>query len=51
MPTLVGGRLTTVDDANTIVAAGRADLCILDLAPPRIEARVDAPAQAERARA
>jgi anthraniloyl-CoA monooxygenase len=31
IPTLVRGHLTTLDDANTIVGAGRADLCILDL--------------------
>jgi anthraniloyl-CoA monooxygenase len=31
VPTLVGGYLTTVDEMNTIVAAGRADLCLLDL--------------------
>jgi anthraniloyl-CoA monooxygenase len=31
MPTLVGGNLTTLDDVNTILAAGRADLCVLDL--------------------
>ena len=30
--TLVGGHLTTVDEANTIVGAGRADLVVLD--PP-----------------
>jgi len=30
--TLVGGHLTTMDEVNTILAAGRADLCILD--PP-----------------
>ena len=29
--TLVGGHLTTLDAINTIVAAGRGDLCILDL--------------------
>jgi anthraniloyl-CoA monooxygenase len=28
--TLVGGYLTTLDDVNTIVAAGRADLCLLE---------------------
>lgn len=33
--TLVGGHLTTLDEVNTIVAAGRADLCVLDL--PRTE--------------
>jgi anthraniloyl-CoA monooxygenase len=27
---MVGGNLTTADEANTILAAGRADLCILD---------------------
>jgi anthraniloyl-CoA monooxygenase len=31
--TMVGGHLTTPDEANTIVGAGRADLCILDLPP------------------
>jgi anthraniloyl-CoA monooxygenase len=30
VPTLVGGYITTEDDVNTIVGAGRADLCILD---------------------
>jgi anthraniloyl-CoA monooxygenase len=35
VPTLVGGYLTTVGEVNTIVAAGRADLCLLDL--PRTE--------------
>jgi anthraniloyl-CoA monooxygenase len=33
VPTLVRGHLTTLDEANTIVAAGRADLCLLDLPP------------------
>ncbi len=32
--TMVGGYLTTSDEANTILAAGRADLCIMD--PPRL---------------
>jgi anthraniloyl-CoA monooxygenase len=32
IPTLVGGNLTTNDEVNTILAAGRADLCVL--APP-----------------
>jgi anthraniloyl-CoA monooxygenase len=31
VPTIVGGNLTTADEANTILAAGRADLCVLDL--------------------
>ncbi|WP_216215904.1 oxidoreductase [Amycolatopsis aidingensis] len=29
--TMVGGHLTTTDEANTVLAAGRADLCILEL--------------------
>ncbi len=32
VPTLVGGYLTTVDEVNTVVGAGRADLC--ELVPP-----------------
>ena len=32
IPTMVGGYLTTSDEVNTILAAGRADLCIVD--PP-----------------
>jgi anthraniloyl-CoA monooxygenase len=31
--TLVGGWLTTPDEVNTIVAAGRGDLCLLELEP------------------
>lgn len=30
IPTLVGGYLTTSDEVNTIIAAGRADLCIME---------------------
>jgi anthraniloyl-CoA monooxygenase len=30
VPTLVGGGLTTADEVNTVLAAGRADLCLLD---------------------
>ena len=30
VPTLVGGNLTTSDEIDTILAAGRADLCLLD---------------------
>ena len=30
--TIVGGYLTTSDEVNTILAAGRADLCIMDVA-------------------
>jgi anthraniloyl-CoA monooxygenase len=37
VPTLVGGHLTTLDDVNTIVGAGRGDLCILDLPPSLLE--------------
>jgi anthraniloyl-CoA monooxygenase len=31
IPTMVGGGITTADEANTVLAAGRADLCILTL--------------------
>jgi anthraniloyl-CoA monooxygenase len=31
VPTLVGGYLTTLDEVNTAVVTGRADLCLLDL--------------------
>ena len=31
--TIAGGRITTLDEINTVVAAGRADLCVLD---PRV---------------
>ncbi|HXN04882.1 MAG TPA: FAD-dependent monooxygenase [Candidatus Acidoferrum sp.] len=31
IPTLATGNITTADDVNTILAAGRADLCMLDL--------------------
>jgi anthraniloyl-CoA monooxygenase len=37
VPTLVGGHLTTLDEANTIVGAGRADLVLLDLPDTQIE--------------
>jgi anthraniloyl-CoA monooxygenase len=40
VPTLVGGHLTTLDDVNTIVGAGRADLCILDLPPSHVESEL-----------
>jgi anthraniloyl-CoA monooxygenase len=30
VPTIAFGQITTVDEVNTLVAAGRADLCILD---------------------
>jgi anthraniloyl-CoA monooxygenase len=35
--TMVGGHLTTPDEANTIIGAGRADLCILDLPPSPLD--------------
>jgi anthraniloyl-CoA monooxygenase len=31
IPTIATGNITTADDVNTILAAGRADLCVLDL--------------------
>jgi len=37
VPTIVGGYLTTLDEANTIVGAGRADLVLLDLPQTEIE--------------
>ena len=30
VPTIASGRITTLDEINTVVAAGRADLCVLD---------------------
>jgi anthraniloyl-CoA monooxygenase len=41
VPTLVGGHLTTLDEANTIIGAGRADLVLLKLPPTRIERRFE----------
>ena len=32
IPTLVGGYLTTSDEVNTLVAAGRADACLVEMA-------------------
>jgi anthraniloyl-CoA monooxygenase len=40
VPTLVGGYLTTPDEANTILGAGRADLCLLDVPDTDLERRV-----------
>jgi anthraniloyl-CoA monooxygenase len=31
IPTIASGNIVTTDDVNTILAAGRADLCVLDL--------------------
>jgi len=36
--TLVGGYLTTPDEVNTVVAAGRADLCLFEPQPTPLEA-------------
>ena len=36
VPTIASGRITTLDEINTVVAAGRADLCVLD---PRVYSR------------
>ena len=37
VPTIVGGYLTTLDEANTIIGAGRADIVLLDLPESQIE--------------
>jgi anthraniloyl-CoA monooxygenase len=37
VPVLVGGYLTTLDEANTIVGAGRADLCLLEVPATALE--------------
>jgi anthraniloyl-CoA monooxygenase len=42
VPTLVGGHLTTPDEANTILGAGRADLCLLDVPATDLERQVAA---------
>jgi hypothetical protein len=31
MPVMIRGRITSADDANTVIAGGRADLCVVDL--------------------
>ena len=49
VPTLVGGYLTTPDEANTILGAGRADLCLLDVPDTELERQVLArPSQRRR---
>jgi anthraniloyl-CoA monooxygenase len=40
VPTLVGGYLTTPDEVNTIVGAGRADLCLIELTETDLERQV-----------
>ena len=42
VPTLVGGWLTTPDQVNTIIAAGRGDLCVLELEPTGLEDQLEA---------
>jgi anthraniloyl-CoA monooxygenase len=42
VPTLVGGHLTTPDEANTILGAGRADLCLLDVPATDMEREAQA---------
>lgn len=34
IPVIAAGNLTTLDEANTVLAAGRADFCLLDLTLP-----------------
>jgi anthraniloyl-CoA monooxygenase len=41
--TLVGGYLTTPDELNTIIGAGRADLCILDVPPSALDRELESP--------
>jgi anthraniloyl-CoA monooxygenase len=45
--TLVGGWLTTPDQVNTIVAAGRGDLCVLELERTGLEDQLEASAERE----
>ena len=40
VPTLVGGYLTTPDEVNTIIGAGRADLCLLEVPDTELERQV-----------
>jgi len=51
VPTIVGGYLTTLDEANTIVGAGRADLVLLDLPATEIERPVHTSPSREEVRA
>jgi anthraniloyl-CoA monooxygenase len=51
IPTIVGGHLTTLDEANTIVGAGRADLVLLDLPESAIERRLGTTAARAEVRA
>jgi 2,4-dienoyl-CoA reductase-like NADH-dependent reductase (Old Yellow Enzyme family) len=49
VPTMVGGYLRTADEANTILAAGRADLCIMQ--PELPDRRTDLLARVREAEA
>jgi anthraniloyl-CoA monooxygenase len=40
--TLVGGYITTADEINTVIGAGRADLCVLESAPAATRTGVEA---------
>jgi anthraniloyl-CoA monooxygenase len=51
VPALVGGYLTTPDEANTILGAGRADLCLLDVPDTALEREVLTTAEPEAAAA
>jgi anthraniloyl-CoA monooxygenase len=45
VPTLVGGYLTTLDEANTVIGAGRADLCLLDVDDTDLERQLSTPVE------
>jgi anthraniloyl-CoA monooxygenase len=49
VPTLVGGYLTTPDEANTILGAGRADLCLLEVPDSDLERQLLATPEPDRA--
>ncbi|MBD0282465.1 MAG: FAD-dependent monooxygenase [Thermoleophilaceae bacterium] len=51
VPTLVGGYITTPDEANTLLGAGRADLCLLDVPDTDLERELVAAAGEEVAAA
>jgi len=45
VPTLVGGYITTPDEANTLLGAGRADLCLLDVPDTELERQLSTAAE------
>ena len=49
IPTLVGGYLTTPNEINTIVGAGRADLCLLETTTSDLDSLIDEEPLATRA--